>query len=269
MKDNVDNRRRITFGRKVRIARLALAENGLRWCFLMLVYYTASHIANRAFGAMDRLRQTHALPGLNSRALNKEIWEAWDWSAGGEEWNSTAELKDSFTRGVLEKYVPRGGRILEIGPGGGRWTGPLLERADEYLGIDISATCIQHCRQRFSGNVRARFEVGSGVSLAAAADASIDTLWSCDVFVHINRAEVELYAAEFRRVMRAGAVGIIHHGGIGGSQGGWRSDLTAEGFADILRRHDLKLVQSFTEWRDGESLRRLDYDDVITVFMPA
>jgi hypothetical protein len=89
------------------------------------------------------------------------------------------------------------------------------------------------------------------------------------VFVHINRAEVEIYAGEIRRVLRPGAIGVIHHGGVGGTNGGWRSDLTTQAFADILQRHGLKIVQSFSEWKCGDSLHRLAYDDVVTVFTPA
>jgi ubiquinone/menaquinone biosynthesis C-methylase UbiE len=33
--------------------------------------------------------------------------------------------------------------LLEIGPGAGRWTVSLLERARTYLGVDISAFCIE------------------------------------------------------------------------------------------------------------------------------
>lgn len=269
MRDNVDNRRRISFGRKVRIAWLALRENGPLWCLLLFVYYASSQLASAAFRLMDRRRRTRGLPGLNSRALNKEIWEAWDWSAAGEEWSGSPELKDSLIRCVLDKHIRPGSRVLEIGPGGGRWTGALLARAEDYLGVDIAAACVAHCRQRFANEPRARFAVGSGTDLAAAADGSMDAIWSVDVFVHINRAEADLYASEFRRVLRPGGVGVIHHGGVRGAKGGWRSDLTAETFEQTLSRHGLQVLQSFAEWKDGESLHRLDYDDLITVFAPA
>jgi SAM-dependent methyltransferase len=240
MKDVVENRQLVSFGRKLRIARIALEENGPAWCFLMLLYYASSTVSHKAFATMDRLRRTRGIPGLNSRRLNKEIWEAWDWNtSGGEEWSATPQSKEGLIRFVLEPEIPEGGRILEIGPGGGRWTGALIARAREYLGIDISATCVEHCRRRFADEAKARFAVGSGADLAGVEDSSIDAIWSFDVFVHINVAEVEGYAAEFRRVLRPGGVGVIHHGGVGGATGGWRSNVTGAAFEEILKRSGL------------------------------
>jgi SAM-dependent methyltransferase len=266
MKDIVENRQRIPIGRKLRIARLALKENGGLWCAFLLVYYMSSTIAHSAFGAMDRMRRRKGIPGLNSRNLNREIWESWNWSAGGEEWSKSPEWKQSLTRCILEQEVPDRCRVLEIGPGGGRWTEPLLSRASEYLGVDISAKCVEHCRARFATNPNARFVVGSGNDLTPVATGSIDTIWSHDVFVHINAAEVERYAAEFRRVLRPGGIGVIHHGGVGGASGGWRSNLTSDAFERILARNQLRIRRSLTHWTDGDTVHRLDYDDLITVF---
>ena len=266
MKDIVDNRRRIPFSRKVRLARLALKENGVRWCMLLLGYYAASTVADRAFAAMDRLRQRKNIPGLNSATLNKEIWEAWDWSAAGDEWTHSTQWKQSLIRCVLQAMIPDQSRILEIGPGAGRWTEALIERASSYLGIDISSTCVAHCSERFAGNPRARFVVGSGHDLAASPDRAVDALWSFDVFVHINRAEVEDYAREFRRVLAPGGIGIIHHGAVGGASGGWRSNLTGADMTAILERHGLTVMQSIDHWTDGSTHYPLEYGDLITTF---
>jgi ubiquinone/menaquinone biosynthesis C-methylase UbiE len=270
MKDIVENRRRITLLRKFRLARLALKENGITWCLLLLIYYAASSVANRAFGAMDGLRKRKNIPGLNSAALNKEIWEAWDWGAGGDEWTHSLEWKQSLIRCVLTAMIPEHSSILEIGPGAGRWTEALLERASSYLGIDISSACVAHCRERFAAEPRARFVVGSGRDLAASPDASVDALWSFDVFVHINRAEVEEYAREFRRVLRPGGIGIIHHGAVGGALGGWRSNLTGAEMASILEQQDLKITKVIDHWTDGTSHYQLEYGDLLTAFsLPA
>jgi SAM-dependent methyltransferase len=269
MRDIVENRQHITFARKLNIAWLALKENGPLWCLLLLTYYLASTVGHKAFAAMDRMRRSRGIPGLNSRRLNKEIWEAWSWSEGGEEWSNSPEWKQSLTRCVLEREIPAGGRVLEIGPGGGRWTEPLLARAHEYIGVDISATCVEHCSRRFSNNPRAQFVVGSGSDLAALADNSIDAVWSFDVFVHINAAEVDRYASELKRVLRPGGVGVIHHGGVGGAAGGWRSNVTRKDFQEILERHGLLNQRSLTYWVDGETVHRMSYDDLITVFAKA
>jgi hypothetical protein len=94
----------------------------------------------------------------------------------------------------------------------------------------------------------------------------VDAIWSYDVFVHINAAEVDRYAGEFRRVLRPGGIGVIHHGGVGGAAGGWRSNLTAQAFEEILKRHGLQRLRSIAHWVDGDTVHRMTYDDLITVF---
>ena len=265
MKDSVENRRHISFTRKLKLAWLALRENGVWWSFLLLTYYATSTLADGAFAAMDRLRRTRNIPGLNSATLNKEIWEAWNWNSGGDEWSQSEQWKESLITCVLRRLVPENSRILEIGPGAGRWTEFLLQRARTYVGVDISSTCIAHCRSRFDGDSRARFAVGSGRDLAEVADCSIDAIWSFDVFVHINLAEVESYAQEFVRVLREGGIAVIHHGAVGGASGGWRSNLTAAALQDILRRRELRIEESITHWVDGATAHQLAYGDLITV----
>ena len=215
MKDLVENRSRLTLAQKMKLMRLAIKENGVVWSTCLGAYYASSAVAEKAFGVMDALRKRKGLPGLNSAAMNKVIWEAWDWSAAGEEWTPSSEWKASLIRKVLEPNVPEGSRVLEIGPGGGRWTGELLKRAAKLTGVDISETCVEKCRERFGDDDKAEFFVVSGSDLEGVEDGSIDVIWSFDVFVHINEAEVEGYAKEFARVLAPGGCGIIHHGSIG------------------------------------------------------
>lgn len=265
MKDIVENRKRISWANKLKLVTTALRENGLAWCTLLLTYYAASSVAHKSFTALDRMRRARRLPGLNSATLNKAIWEAWDWSANGDEWTSSPESKQAFIRGVLQREIPLEQDILEIGPGAGRWTGPLLQRARRYIGVDISSTCVDHCRKRFGNDARVTFVVGSGRDLAAVANESIDTIWSHDAFVHINAAEVAGYVEEFGRVLRPGAAAVIHHGGVGGAAGGWRSNLTAEALEEMVKRRGLLLEKSFDHWVDGSAVHSLDYGDRIAV----
>jgi SAM-dependent methyltransferase len=265
LKDIVANRKLITLGDKVKLAMTALRENGPIWCMLLLTYYAASSVAHHAFTALDRRRRARGLPGLNSASLNKAIWEAWDWSASGDEWTTSPEWKRAFIRNVLEREIPTRQDILEIGPGAGRWTESLLERARRYIGVDISSTCVEHCRKRFGSDSRATFVVGSGSDLAAVADRSIDAIWSYDAFVHINSAEVAGYVEEFWRVLRPGAAAVIHHGAVGGATGGWRSNLTATALAEMVARRGLVLEKSFDHWVDGSTVHTLSYGDRIAV----
>jgi len=265
MKDIVANRSRISLTDKWRAGLLALRENGLVWCACLGTYYVASAIANRAFSAMDRLRRERNLPGLNSATLNKHIWQSWDWSAQGDEWSQSKEWEESLVRSVLHRYIPNRGRVLEIGPGGGRWTAHLLERAEDYVGVDISATCVAHCQKRFAAASGARFLVGSGRDLTGVDSASIDSIWSFDAFVHINAREVDGYITEFARVLRPGGTAVIHHGAVGGSLGGWRSNLTANSLHEMVRRSGLRIEQVLTSWAGAAGTQNMTHGDQITV----
>jgi SAM-dependent methyltransferase len=267
VKDIAVNRSRVGIGEKVRIAWLALRENGVLWTMLFGVYWTTSSVADKAYAAMNRLRQRKGNPGLNSLALNKAIWNAWDWQRGGEEWTVSPQWKVAVISGVLEKFIPPDVDVVEIGPGGGRWTEPLLQRAKNYVGIDVSKSAIDLCRQRFASYPNASFLVGSGNDLAQVADSSVDAIWSFDVFVHINHREVAGYVNEFWRVLRQGGVGVIHHGAVAGAQGGWRSDLSHEAMLNLLAQRGLQVSDSFRDWSVDDREYQLDtYADVITVF---
>jgi SAM-dependent methyltransferase len=216
---------------------------------------------------MHAIRQRRGVPGLNSVALNRAIWDAWDWNAGGEEWTPSPDWKESCVRCVLDRYLPRGSQVLEIGPGGGRWTEPLIDRAETYIGLDVSAAAVERCRKRFRDHPRAEFRLGSGRDLAGVDDHSIGAVWSFDVFVHINENTVVRYLDEFARVMKPGGVAVIHHGGVGGAAGGWRSDLTHERMRELIAQRPFDLVDCFDGWTDGG--RRYDvagYQDAVSVF---
>jgi len=94
-------------------------------------------------------RATHYLPQRNnSIANNLATWLAYDWSNQGEEWSNTNEWKNSLVEHVLQQHIPIGSRVLEIGPGAGRWTEHLIQRVSRLIVVDLTPTCIVICRER-------------------------------------------------------------------------------------------------------------------------
>lgn len=269
MKDNVANRRRLSLSAKLSIGWTALRENGPVWLATMTLYLASSAAADRLHRSMERQRRRRGLPGLNSPALNRRIWEGWDWSGGGDEWTASEGWKAGLIAAVLEPNVPDGARVLEIGPGAGRWTGVLLGRASRLVAVDISAACIEACRERFAAYGSAEFHYTSGADLAPVADASVDVVWSFDVFVHINAAEVEAYLAEIARVLAPGGRAVLHHGGVGGTGGGWRSDLTDARMVEIVAAAGLTREARLTGWEQDGARVTLAFGDVISVLVRA
>ncbi|MDF1852661.1 MAG: class I SAM-dependent methyltransferase [Verrucomicrobiales bacterium] len=249
------------------MGKAVLKENGVIWTSYLRFYYLSSAVAERSFAALDERRKRLHLPGLNSAGLNKLIWESWDWNAEGEEWTPSPEWKRSVLDTILAKHIPENGKVVEIGPGGGRWTETLLERSDHVTAVDISEECLKVCSERFSESENISFVLTPGDCLPEVEDGSIDAIWSFDVFVHINRKEVSKYAIDMFRVLRPGGVGVIHHGTVGGENGGWRSNMTAQGMIDELESAGFEIVDQFTEWTDqGKEHQAGLYGDAVTVF---
>jgi ubiquinone/menaquinone biosynthesis C-methylase UbiE len=266
-KDLVANRGRLGSKQKIKLLWNSIRENGIIWTSLLSLYYISSGIAEASFAKLQKVKLERHLPGTSGLKANKEIWENWNWDGGGEEWTASPEWKESLINNVLRQYIRSGGHILEIGPGAGRWTGVLVEMADTFTAVDIAESCIRICRQQYGDKSGTTFLVGNGQDLAGIADASIDSIWSFDVFVHINVVETARYVNEFKRVMRSGAVGVVHHGRDGGLSGGWRSNLTSTAFRGLLQDAGFRILREFQTWQDaGKEYPVGLYHDEVTVF---
>jgi SAM-dependent methyltransferase len=163
-------------------------------------------------------------PGVPLLQDNVSMWNvAYDWSQRGDEW-SDAWGGPSYQWWVtlqsrIQGYLPAA-RILEIAPGYGRWTHHLRDVCDELIAVDIADTAIAHCRERFAGDPRLRFEVNDGTSLAVAADRSIDLVFSFDSLVHAEIDVIAGYLKEFERVLADDGVAFIHHSNMGSYEPG-------------------------------------------------
>lgn len=251
-----------------------LTEKGLRWtCYFVLV-----SLLKRSAGDFERIidaldwrmeileRKRQGLPGDNTVAENVAFWQRYDWTEGGEEWTPTPGWKQSVIQEVMLKYVEPGKTILEVGPGVGRWTETLQKIAQRLILVDVSDKCIELCQKRFAGCDNVEFFVNDGVSLAFIADETVDFIWSFDVFVHISPQDTEKYLMGFKRILKKGGRGIIHHPKEGGYYGGWRSNMTDKLFSDMLQGHGLTLVTQFDTWRNDEQIGVRAHHDAVSVF---
>lgn len=266
MKDLVENRQRIGLRAKLRLAWIAVRSNGPLWFAFFSVYYLGSAVSDLGFRHADSLRKKKNLPGMNSLQANKVIWESWDWSGKGDEWTISPEWKRSVVRNFIDPYFDCCHSILEIGPGAGRWTEFLVPKAQRFVGIDISEACVAECRKRFATMSNAEFSVGNGCDLKMISSTSIDGIWSFDVFVHIDSDEFRSYVREFQRVLRDGGVVVIHHGSVGGTEGGWRSNMTEALVRKFMIESGFEVEKQIRSWLDAgvEHLAGL-YSDTITI----
>lgn len=196
------------------------------------------------------------MPDLN---WNKTVWGAnYGWPESGEEWSAAwAGSEPQWFGSIfprLHRFLPAR-RILEIAPGFGRWTKFLIPACDEFVGIDLSAKCIDVCKIRFANAKHANFFVNDGQSLAAAQDQSFDLIFSFDSLVY---AEIDVLASYIPQVLRKlSPVGVafLHHsnllayGDTIGNEHARGTTVSAENVSDLVKQHDgMVLIQEVVNW---------------------
>ncbi len=224
----------------------------------------------RIEGRRGVLGPAHERHRDHSAERNREVWTEYDWAARGEEWSESPAWKEALVAELLEPNVPPGGTALEIGPGGGRWSEILFERADHLIVVDVTERALEMTRERLGGNGKVEYVQSSGSDLPGVEDDSVDSVWSYDVFVHIAPADVAGYLDEIARVLRLGGHAVIHHSGARGSEG-WRSPMSAELFANLARERGLEVEAQQSTWGGGRFSVPVSGDgqDVITVLRAA
>jgi SAM-dependent methyltransferase len=230
----------------------------------------AFQLWHQAKDILVQLARTGKLRPSNSIARNLRQWSSWDWSRKGEEWTPSLEWKEALVHDVLDPNIREGSRILEIGPGAGRWTEYLIQRSSHLTCVDLTPECIRACRKRFAGFGNVDFIVNDGRDLSFLPPRSVDCVWSFDVFVHIESSDVENYVRQLSSILVGGGRGVIHHAKGGIQQWGWRSDMTARKMIDFCERNGLRPLDQLESWSDGRYQINPNMPgqnvDVITIF---
>jgi SAM-dependent methyltransferase len=149
----------------------------------------------------------------NTLADNQHFWDNYDWSGAGDEWSGPWGSSAALWHGTL---MPRIGanlptrNLLEIAPGSGRFTRFLKDQCEKYIGVDLSITCVEICRERFQSSSHMEFHVNDGLSLSIVADESIDFVFSHDSLVHAEAEVLQSYLKELARKLVPGGTGFLH-----------------------------------------------------------
>ena len=203
-------------------------------------------------------------------ADHRRYWADYDWSQRGEEWTASPEWKQTLIDDVLERWIPAGGAVLEIGPGAGRWSEVLLERSAEVVLVDVSEGPLELCRERFTGATNVEYVLSSGSDLPGVRESSIDAVWSFDVFVHLHPLDLAAYLGEISRVLRPGGVAVIHHAD-GRNRGelpsrlGWRSPMSRRLLAALAEERGLRVTAQFDSWGSNGAYDLGAFGDAVSV----
>lgn len=144
--------------------------------------------------------------------------EVYDWPEAGEEWSRDWGGSEMQWYGCIlpriSAFVPVD-TILEIAPGYGRWTAFLKDLCKRLIVVDLSETCIDRCRQRFSDCSHISYFVNDGHSLEMVGNRSVDFIFSFDSLVHAEDTVLKAYTAEFAKKLRPNGAAFIHHSNLG------------------------------------------------------
>lgn len=111
----------------------------------------------------------------------------------------------------LRPYVSPDSVVMEIGPGGGRWT-QFLVGAREVVLVELNTQFFRYLRKRFRKQKRKlTFYETSGYELEGIDAGSIDFVFSFGTFVHIDPDGIDEYLGEIFRVLRSGGTGTIQY----------------------------------------------------------
>jgi SAM-dependent methyltransferase len=198
----------------------------------------------------------HPLP--TSDPTVAERWEqyAQQYVAGdrkgelGDEWNKPKlvgidvppdRIVETLDERVFSPFLGHCDVLVEIGPGGGRFTSILVDKCNRLIAGDTSPTMLKVLRKRFDDQPKVECVLLDGLGLTGIADATVDAVFSYDVFIHLQHWDIYNYLCEIHRVLRPQGRAIIHHANTFSELGwqGFQQDVKYQ-----LNRH--KLGGTFT-----------------------
>lgn len=221
----------------------------------------------RIEGARGVLGPAHRAYSGHSAGENREIWTDWDWSQGGNEWNDSDEperWKATLIEEVLLPHLGDARRVLEVGPGAGRWSEVIQPRVDRLVLVDVTPRALELTRENLRDPPGVEYILSEGGAFPGVEADGLDRVWSFDVFVHIAPLDIASYLGEIARVLRPGGTALIHHSGGPGRAAGWRSPMTGVIFAHLAAQRGLEVTRQFDSWNEGRFGVRVN-GDVITV----
>ncbi|MCJ2053315.1 class I SAM-dependent methyltransferase [Methylobacterium sp. J-070] len=176
---------------------------------------------------------------------NRRVWgREWKWEGDGDEFHQFATefgqnydvWKSALVKEFIDPFFGNATAIAEIGCGHGRWSNYFVGLGKQIFLQDLALECVDYCRKRFGPD--AATYITSDGDLSAIPDQGVDFIWSFDVLVHVESADVEQYMKEIGRILKVGGTCVLHHADTN-SKGHWRSDMTALLMRDFAHRNGL------------------------------
>lgn len=91
-------------------------------------------------------------------------------------------LAETELRAIVERHLPRGGNVLDVGCGNGEYTVLLAERAGRLLAFDISDSLLEAARKRCAGFDNVSFFLANLATTRVAFSHQVDAVFCMGVF---------------------------------------------------------------------------------------
>jgi 2-polyprenyl-3-methyl-5-hydroxy-6-metoxy-1,4-benzoquinol methylase len=192
----------------------------------------------------------------------KESWVEKDqfgyrWGGGVQQ---TVGTIAKFADGYLKPYT--GGRydhtVLELSPGGGRFTAELIRYAAKIDLLDMNQACLDICKERFRYYpIEMQFFENDGRDCDVLGDGEYSLIACFDSMVHMHPDIIDGYVRQLGTRLSQNGILWLDHSGKGARELGHRTDMTAEKMANFGATHGLILVeQRFRNDHDCVSIFR-------------
>ena len=167
-----------------------------------------------------------------------------------------AKIADDYLRHHLKGRYDL--KVLELSPGGGRFTAELLRYATQLDMLDMNQSCLDVCEERFQYFPTAmRSYVNDGQSCDMLEDVDYDVIACYDSMVHMHPTIINGYVQQLAQRLAPGGLMWLDHSGTGAAEVGHRTDMTPEKMAEFFATAGLEVVeQSFRSHRDCISVGR-------------
>lgn len=142
--------------------------------------------------------------------------------------------------------------ILELSPGGGRFTAELIRFARNIDLIDMNEACLEICKERFKYYpIDIAFFLNDGTSCDVLGDRRYSFVACFDSMVHMHPSVIEGYVKQLATRLNPGGIMWLDHSGKGIRDLGHRTDMTPSLMATFGESSGLHVVnQTFRNDHD-------------------
>jgi SAM-dependent methyltransferase len=138
----------------------------------------------------------------------------------GFQWGNPLDSNDKNSPGDLsiikkefiECYIDKSLRILEIGPGGGRWTQFFFNCKRLYL-LDLNCEFFDYIKKKFPKNLQNVIFLKTNGSMIPdeIQEESIDFIFSFGCFVHLEQEIIKLYMDQIYKILDKKGIACIQY----------------------------------------------------------